>query len=585
MSQVFVLLYEFFKSHRIFFISVIMAVVLLAGYFSSKITFEEDISKMLPVDKNAGNINLVTQNSAFSDKLIINVFLSDTNSAPAPEKLIAFTNELTDTLQNEFFSPFIKEIRYKISENLMNEVYSIIYENLPVFLDINDYKKIDSLITEQAVSTSFKKNYKTLISPASIALKKFIINDPVGINAIALKKLQSLQFDDNYEIYNGYIFTRDKRNLLLFLTTSNPVNETSKNTVFLEELDKVLKKITTETGNTVGVEYFGAVAVSVGNAEIIKKDIILTVTIALIILMLLISLFFRRVSVFLFIFLPAIFGGSVALALLFLIKSQISLIALSIGAVLLGITVDYSLHIFTHFRQKKSVTKTIKDVSLPIVMSSITTASAFMCLMFVSSETLHELGLFAALSVITAAIFSLIVLPHLLKTPKYKRKQGDDFINKTFLEKFTSYRFDKNYILISIIVILSIVFLFTSKHISFETDMEKMSYVSDKLAQAEENLDKINNYKLRSVYLACTGKDLNQALINNEKFQKKIENLVNQNIIKKYTSVSTFLISDSLQQERIKLWNQYWGKDKKQKLKQQLITSGNQYKFKEDAFE
>ena len=585
MSQVFVLLYKFFKSHRIFFISVIMAVVILAVYFSSKITFEEDISKMLPVDKNAGNINLITQNSAFSDKLIINVFLSDTNAAPAPEKLIAFTNELADTLQNEFFSPFIKEIRYKISENLMSEVYSIIYKNLPVFLDKNDYKKIDSLITEQAVSASFKKNYKTLISPASIALKKFIINDPVGINAIALKKLQSLQFDDNYEIYNGYIFTRDKRNLLLFITTSNPVNETSKNTVFLEELDKVLKNITTETGNTVGVEYFGAVAVSVGNAEIIKKDIILTVTIALIILMLLISLFFRRVSVFVFIFLPAIFGGSVALALLFLIKSQISLIALSIGAVLLGITVDYSLHIFTHFRQKRSVIGTIKDVSMPIVMSSITTASAFMCLMFVSSETLHELGLFAALSVITAALFSLIVLPHLLKTPKYKRKQGNDFKNKTFLEKFTSYRFDKNYILISIIVILSIVFLFTSKYVGFESDMEKMSYVSDKLARAEENLDRINNYKLRSVYLACTGKDLNQALINNEKIQKKIENLVNQKLIKKYTSVSTFLISDALQQERIKSWNQYWSKDKKQKLKQQLITSGNQYKFKEDAFE
>jgi predicted RND superfamily exporter protein len=112
---------------------------------------------------------------------------------------------------------------------------------------------------------------------------------------------------------------------------------------------------------------------------------------------------------------------------------------------------------------------------MPIVMSSITTASAFMCLMFVSSETLHELGLFAALSVITAALFSLIVLPHLLKTPKYKRKQGNDFKNKTFLEKFTSYRFDKNYILISIIVILSIVFLFTSKYVGFESDMEKMS--------------------------------------------------------------------------------------------------------------
>ncbi|MCD4747436.1 MAG: MMPL family transporter, partial [Bacteroidales bacterium] len=586
MSQIFILLYDFLKSHRIFFVSVIMAIALLAGYFSSKITFEEDISKMLPVGKDADKINFILQNAAFNDKLIINVSLQDTNLSPAPEKLIAFANELADTLQSHFFSQYIKEVFYKVSNNIINEVYSILYENLPVFLNKNDYEKIDSLLTQQAVSTSFKKNYKTLISPAGFALRKFIMDDPVGISAIVLKKLQLLQFDDNYEIHNGYILTKDKKNLLLFLTTSNPVNETSKNTIFIEALDNVLRNFgTNKTGNIVKAEYFGAVAVSVCNAERIKKDIILTVTIALIILMTLISLYFRRMSVFLFIFLPAIFGGGVSLALLFLIKAKISLIALSIGAVLLGISVDYSLHIFTHFRHKKSVKQTIKDISLPIIMSSLTTASAFLCLLFVTSETLHELGLFAAISVITAAFFSLIVLPHLLKIPKIRNIKNNDGNHKNYLKKFTSYRFDKNHILISIIVILSIVFVFTSKHISFESDMEKMSYVTDELSQAEKNLDEINNYKLRSIYLACTGKDLNRALLNNEKYQKKIKDLTEQKIIKKCTSVSSFLISDSLQKERIELWNQYWTYDKKQKLKQQLITLGKQYKFKDDAYE
>ncbi|MFC2101292.1 MMPL family transporter, partial [Bacteroidota bacterium] len=570
MSQLFVSLYNFFKTRRIFFISIIMAVVLFAGYFSSKITFEEDISKMLPFDKNSGNMNLIKQNLALSDKLIINVSLSDTTATAAPEKLIAFTNKLIDTLQSEFFSSFIKEIQYEITDELINEVYSIIYENLPVFLDKEDYQKIDSLISEKEVNTSFEKNYKTLISPASIGLKRFILTDPVGINAIALKKLQSLQFDDNYEIYDGHIFTRNRKNLLIFITASNPVNETSNNSVFIDQLNKVLENLLIETNNSINAEYFGAVAVSVGNAGIIKKDIILTVSIALIILMLFISLFFRRIRVFLFIFLPAIFGGGIALALLYLIKAQISLIALSIGAVLLGISVDYSLHIFTHFRQKRSVKGTIKDVSLPIVMSSITTASAFICLMYVSSETLHELGLFAALSVISAAVFSLIVLPHLLKVLKFRNQPGKGFPHKNYFEKFTSYPFDRNKFLISLILIFSIVFLFTSKQISFETDMEKMSYVSDELTQAEENLDKINNYKLRSVYIACTGKNLNQALINNEKILGKIKNLSDQDIIKKYTSVSTFLLSDSLQKQKIDWWNQYWSNDKKLKLKQQL---------------
>ena len=585
MYQFFILLYNYFKSHRAIFISIILVIALLAAYFSSKLTFEENISKMLPVNKNSDKTNVSLQDFTFSDKLIINVSLSDTNEIASPDKLIDFTNEFVDTLQNEHFAPFVKEVFYKVSDDLIGEVYSIIYDNLPVFLDEKDYKKIDSLISEQSVKTSMKNNYKTLISPASFALKKYIMDDPVGINAIALKKLQSLQFDDNYQIHNGYIFTKDQKNLLLFITTLNPVNETSKNADFIDALDEVLLNISNKNDNIVKAEYFGATAVSVCNAKRIKKDIILTVSIALIILILLIGFYFRRLRIFVFVFLPAIFGSLVSLALLFLIKSQISLISLSIGAVLLGITVDYSLHIFTHFRHKNSIKDTIRDVSFPIIVSSLTTASAFLCLFLVSSETLHELGLFTAFSVFTAALFSLIVLPHLLKIRKLKSKKDSDFTNTNFIEKFTSYRFDKNYFLISIIVVVSIVFIFTSKYVSFEKDMEKMSYVSDELTIAEENLDRINNYKLKSIFIACSGKDLNQALINNEKIQDKIENLANQNIINKYTSVSTLLISDSLQKHRIESWNQYWTVEKRHQLEQNLIDEGKIYKFKENAFE
>lgn len=51
-----------------------------------------------------------------------------------------------------------------------------------------------------------EKSYKTLLSPASVVLKKNILRDPIGITPYALKRMQSLQFDDNFELDNGYIF-------------------------------------------------------------------------------------------------------------------------------------------------------------------------------------------------------------------------------------------------------------------------------------------------------------------------------------------------------------------------------------------
>ena len=42
---------------------------------------------------------------------------------------------------------------------------------------------------------------------------------------------------------------------------------------------------------------------------------------------------------------------------------KISAISLGIGSVLLGITVDYSLHLFTHYRTIGDVKKVLKDIN------------------------------------------------------------------------------------------------------------------------------------------------------------------------------------------------------------------------------
>ncbi len=80
----------------------------------------------------------------------------------------------------------------------------------------------------------------------------------------------------------------------------------------------------------------------------------------------------------------------------------------------MAITVDYALHITTHYKHKHSIITTIKDVSFPIIVCGFATAFEFLTLVFVSSESLHELGILAAISVVTAAFFTMVVLPHIL---------------------------------------------------------------------------------------------------------------------------------------------------------------------------
>jgi len=580
MSNLFNTIYNTFRKFRISFIFLILIIFGLSAYFVSKIGFEEDITGMLPSDKNIQRISEVSQNINFMDKIIVNFSLVDTSNSD-PKMLIECADILYEELEN-YQSDLIKNIDYKVSDQVMNEVYEVFFNNLPVFLEKKDYQKIDSLLEESSIRNSIKNNFKTLISPASMVMKQYVMKDPLHFTPIVLNRLNSFQIGDNYEIYNSRIFTKDRKNLSLFLTSEYPSGETQKNGELINLLDQSIDSLEVGYNHKIKIQYYGAAAVAVGNANRIKQDIKLTVSIALIILLIFMSLFFRKKSIFLILFLPALFGGSLSLAILFLIKGKISAISLGIGSILLGITVDYSLHLFTHYRSIGDVKKVLKDISTPVLMSTLTTASAFLCLLFVSSRALQDLGLFAAISVVVAALFSLIVLPHFLKKSDFEKVNRRE--QKSLIEKITSYPFEKNKYLILLIVAFTIVSFVFSKKTSFDGDMDKMSYLSPELKEAEDNLNKIANVTLKSVYLISTGENLQEALVNYEKAIPGIEKLKSDGIVTQFTDISAVLISDSLQKERIQRWNSYWNEQKIEKLKENLQESGKKYKFREDAF-
>ena len=70
-----------------------------------------------------------------------------------------------------------------------------------------------------------------------------------------------------------------------------------------------------------------------------------------------------------------------------------------------------------------------------------------------------------------------------------------------------------------------------------------------------------------------------KALKNNEHQLAKLNALKSENVISKYNGISNFIISDSLQLEKIKKWNRFWTPEKKSKLIKQLYTEADQLKF------
>jgi 1-acyl-sn-glycerol-3-phosphate acyltransferase len=581
MSIFFTFIYRFLRQRKLLFILLFALSVAFCTYFASKIRFEEDITKMMPTDAKVDRLQKIFKNSKFLDRLVITVSAADSGKTILPDELITYTDSLISGLE-KLRPRLVKDITGKVSDDLMYSVYHTFLNNLPLFLEAKDYQTLDHLITPEKLDTTLEKNYRTLLSPASMVMKKNLLLDPIGITPYALKRMQSLQFDDNFELEDGYIFTTDKKHLLFFISPAMPASETEKNAELLEALDSILAK-SSKANPQVQAEYFGSAAVAVGNAIQIKKDVILTMTITIIGLFLFISFFFKRLDVFFIIFIPVVFGAAFSLALLYLLKGEISGIALGAGSIILGIAMDYTIHFYTHFKHTGSAEETVKDLSFPLTLGSTTTIGALLSLLFVKSEALQDFGMFAAFSLMGAALFTLIIFPHLVR-----KRKATETTSKThqlnIVERIAAYRFDKNKYLISFILILAAVSVYTSQKVEFESDMMHMNYINKKLAASEKHLNAISNVSLKSIYLVSIGKNLDEALANSEKNLPLLEKLQQEQLIRKYSTISTLLLSKAEQQQRIDRWNTYWTDEKIVTLKQQLIEKSKRYKFRENAF-
>ncbi|HEY4936664.1 MAG TPA: 1-acyl-sn-glycerol-3-phosphate acyltransferase, partial [Puia sp.] len=583
MANLFLYIYNYFAVNRKVFFTVFIGLFLLTGFFALKIKPEEDISKILPKDRQSEKLNELFRNARFADKLVLMVSMKDSSRA-SPETLASFSDSFASGLRNQY-PDFIRIVEERINDSLVPQLMGLVSTHLPVFLEPEDYHYFDSLENPGRLKEILSRDIQTLSSPAGFLMKSFISRDPAGIANPALKKIRQLQYDENFDLFDGHIISKDERYMLLFVSPAFPADNTGKNSQLLKGMDKIIADLQLHGFTMVDANYFGGAAVAAGNAAQLRKDSILTLGITALFLILFISWYFKKKRAPFLILLPVILGALFSLSIMYWIRGTISVIALAAGSIVLGIAINYSLHVYNHFRHRGDMRAVLEDLTFPLTIGGLTTIGGFLSLQFVQSEILKDLGLFAAFSLIGASLSSLIFLPHLIFNPQSKNIAAKTSERDTWILRLANYHPEKNKWLIGLIFIMTLVFAFFMNRVGFDQDIMHMNYMPEKLKMAERTLNKINDYSLRSIYLITDGNDLESALNKQQSVNEKIKALQQKNIIKKSSGVFHLLISDSLQMERIHYWNKYWTDRRKSVLLKILKNTGEPLGFRESAFQ
>lgn len=556
-------------------------------YNGLKVEYEENIAKLLPQTEAATESGLAFGNLRVKDKIFIQLSLKEdtldeTNLLEESAILASATDELVEKLLiRDTATQYIAHILNRIDDDLLINGLDFALMNVPSFIDEDCYKGFDSLLMPQTIEKQMALNATLVMNDEEGSVSTMVGQDPAALRLALLPQGKSLSGGlGGYTMIDGQLFAPDSTVALAFLSPNFNAFNSKAGTDLIAMLEEEIESFKEEYPN-IEVLFHGSPVQSVFNSRQIKSDLILTIGLSLLLICSVIGLCLRGWGTLPMLILPVVYGSFFSLSLIYWIKGGMSLMAVGIGAIVLGVALSYCLHVLIHYKYVGEAEQVLRDQSTPVCLGCITTIGAFMGLLFTQSDLLKDFGLFASFAMVGTTLFALIFMPHFFQPTKNRRNE------KAFrlLDYINSYPIDRNRALRWVLIIICSITFFTSSWVTFDSNLRNIGYNEPKVIRSNEQYaQKVNNGNA-SMYYAATASELDSALSYNKGIINILDSLEKAGIVKQFSRSSTLFIPTSEQEKRIELWSNYWTPERIGPIRKNIISSAQKYGLNENMFE
>ena len=374
-------LYDCFLTHRRWLWTGFAALCLILVALAATLRYNEDIMDFLPVTPEERAALEAYQSQQSASRLVL---------------IIEGEDELRRSDAFYDLDERLAEAGHPLSEfdlsDLVNSRWLIANSQSPI-----TNSRLDSLFTPEAVRAALERDKRILSTPGGSAFAPLIQSDPLGL--IPISNFQS-------SISNA-------KQSFAYIETPYGSTETKQNAALIDSLNAITNEVAVAYPD-LNIRWIGAPLIAVGNARRIKTDTLLCIALSLVLILILLAYAFPRRRDLWLILLAVSFGWLTGMAVLRLFTPAVSAIVLGIGSVLIGIAVNYPLHLLVHQRYTTSVRQTLDEVLSPLVVGNITTVGAFLTLVPLQATAMRHLGIFASAMLVGTILFCIFVMPHLM---------------------------------------------------------------------------------------------------------------------------------------------------------------------------
>lgn len=222
--------------------------------------------------------------------------------------------------------------------------------------------------------------------------------------------------------YDGVMSSRDGQYSFLFVTPSISLTDLRAGRDLYERIQQTTSSLDPAAAN-VEINYAGTLRLYQEQQQAISADLRNASIVAFILGVLIVAAFTRRPLA------PAIVGTSLVMGIIWtyaitrLFIDRVNIVTGFLVAVLVGLGIDFGIHLYVRFQQEfsnakgkveEALTRTIVGTLPPALTSALTTAGTFFTFGIAEFPGIYEFGLVAGTGVVMTLLSTFIVLPPLL---------------------------------------------------------------------------------------------------------------------------------------------------------------------------
>lgn len=480
MADFFLRIYDWLKCRKGLAALIVVLTIALCTLSLCRLHYEEDIAGFLPIDRSDSRQTEFME--TVSQQNSIAVIFRAGDGTPDDE-IISAMDLFADVWYENDTLELVPDMSAEADESMALELIGFVQEHYASFLTEADYRRMDSLLAQPGyVKQSLEADKRSLQMLTGSFTASTIPYDPLGLFGNILSGLADIGSDGGYRLEDGHILHRTEPAGLLLFESPFGESESGRNAQLVDMIDETAAQVEAETD--IRISAVGAPVIAVTNADRIKKDSILAVGLAIIGILLVLWFSFKRLDYILWIAATLIFGALFSLGLIGCIKDSISVIVIGMGSVIVGIAANYPLHFLHSLRDTADNRKSLAEMVVPLLVGNITTVSAFLCLLFLKAQAMHDLALFGSFMLAGTIIFSLIFLPVFAKAGGKCQKEQVSTEAKPITGSSRLCR-----IISPVVILITIAMLIWGGSSKFDTDLNHINYMTP---QQKEDLQFIS---------------------------------------------------------------------------------------------